>query len=500
MSALYLRQGDAQSDNSYALPVVEPVVLTPEDEPWIRELCSHCHQLPSPDVLPRGAWKKTVWQMFQNSGHGRAVQWRVDPKGVVAWFEQRAPEQFVFADVDKRRENTDRSRFSREPFGIQGPTVNPVVANIQVGDVIGDNQPEVIVCDMYNSQVLLGAIGQADRQLVTVAEVPNPCHVELADLDNDNRTDMVVANLGSFVAMDHNLGSVEWLRQSATGTFERFTLADGLGRVADAEPKDFDGDGDLDILVAEFGWFATGHLILLENNTPENGSPAFKSHIMDGLNGASHVDVADLNGDGTDERIVLYSQNHEVVRCYSHQSMLAYTVHDLYRAPSPAWGFSGSQLIDFDLDGDLDILLSNGDTFDNSILKPYHGVQWLENLGNLKFEAHDVGTLYGVYRAAAADLDSDGDLDIAACTLVPPMLQDSAESDARPSLVWFEQTTAMEFVRHQLETGRHNHPTLALSDYDQDGDIDLLVGTGQLEMSVAPQSRGCIELWLNDTK
>ena len=60
-----------------------------------------------------------------------------------------------------------------------------------------------------------------------------------------------------------------------------------------------------------------------------------------------------------------------------------------------------------------------------------------------------------------------------------------------------EQVAAGEFVRHTLESDQCHHPTLTLSDYDLDGDVDLLVGNGQLHFTVAPSERSCLDLWEN---
>ena len=65
-----------------------------------------------------------------------------------------------------------------------------------------------------------------------------------------------------------------------------------------------------------------------------------------------------------------------------------------------------------DKDGDLDVLMTHGDMFDDPILKPYHGIQWLENRGTLPFVEHTLATWPASHRAQAADLDGDGDLDI----------------------------------------------------------------------------------------
>ena len=55
-----------------------------------------------------------------------------------------------------------------------------------------------------------------------------------------------------------------WLRGGAEDDESVVVLLDGLGRVADVQPADFDRDGDLDLVVAEFGWRETGRLLMLE--------------------------------------------------------------------------------------------------------------------------------------------------------------------------------------------------------------------------------------------
>ena len=58
-------------------------------------------------------------------------------------------------------------------------------------------------------------------------------------------------------------GKVVWIRGNAPDE-EPFVLLEGVGRVADVQPCDIDQDGDLDLIVAEFGWRRTGRRVPTE--------------------------------------------------------------------------------------------------------------------------------------------------------------------------------------------------------------------------------------------
>ena len=148
--------------------------------------------------------------------------------------------------------------------------------------------------------------------------------------------------------------------------------------------------------------------------------------------------------------------------------------------------------MDLDGDGDLDVLVTNGDMLDDFRLKPYHGIRWLENRGGFPFVPHDLANLPGAHRARALDLDGDGDLDVVACAFVEFKAEGTPVSAvaAFPSLVWLEQTSPGTFVRHTLERGGR-HVSLDVGDFDGDGDVDIVVGNFRTEPGP------WIELWEN---
>jgi hypothetical protein len=115
---------------------------------------------------------------------------------------------------------------------------------------------------------------------------------------------------------------------------------------------------------------------------------------------------------------------------------------------------SDVETADLDLDGDLDLLITNGDTLDDGFpWKPYHGVSWLVNDGAGNFELRRIGILYGAHGARAVDLDRDGDLDVVASGFLPQVEPPLPQGGPRiESLVWFEHTN-QGFVPWALEDG-----------------------------------------------
>ena len=171
--------------------------------------------------------------------------------------------------------------------------------------------------------------------------------------------------------------------------------------------------------------------------------------------------------------MALIAQEFETVVAFLNEGGGKFAKRTLFSAPNPAFGCSGLQMIDLDRDGDLDAVLSNGDVYDSPLIKPYHGVSWLENRGPERpFVRHAIGAVYGAHRALGGDIDGDGDLDVVATSFLgEPYYGAMRKAVGADAVILFEQTGPGEFRRHALERETCDYPTVALGDLDGDGKV-----------------------------
>ena len=237
----------------------------------------------------------------------------------------------------------------------------------------------------------------------------NPQHFEGA-------ADVLYRNLGDGTFRDVS-------KASGISSSRGWLSAKGLGVVA----SDFDRDGDVDILVANDSVSNT----LWRNR----GDGSFEDMSLEtgfSLNGNGTTEAGmglcrgDVDGDGTlDYFVTNFSRETNTLYLNSGGWFRDATIeHHLGQPGYLALGF-GTILLDFDLDGDLDLYVANGHVLDN--------VETLHPGENIRHEQEDslyLNTGRGFFRdvsresgdcfrrrlvsrgVAAGDYDNDGDLDL----------------------------------------------------------------------------------------
>jgi len=474
------------------------------DQDQLRAVCGTCHVVPPPEILPSSRWRdEFIRMLFIRENRlppvgppatvNRMVQLPPDMQAVLPYFTTRAPEHLA-APEPWPEPSESPVQFVRRAFSVPDMPNNPAMSNVQMLDFDGDKRLDLIGTDMRQGLVVIGYPSRGST-LSPIASIPHPAHATVTDLDGDGTRDLIVGDLGTFFPADHDKGAVIWLRGLPNGRFGALWL-DGWPRVADVQPADFNGDGKNDVAVAAFGWRKTGNVTILENRSTDYSQPTFTGRALDPRTGAINAVPVDLDKDGHMDLVVLLAQEHETVVAYINTGKKDFTFEQkvLYTAPHPNWGSSGIQVVDLDKDGDPDVLFTNGDTFDDGLVKPYHGIQWLENTGAYPFVYHHLAQMAGVHRAQAADLDGDGDLDIA----VAALLAGGSDVDEKtlPALGWLEQTKPGTFVKHTIEMGFPRHATLDIGDIDGDGDVDIATGY----FAVDRPAPAWIEVWENLSK
>jgi hypothetical protein len=472
VAAWYGLSGDDAPPPPPAYPKGSHATVT---ETEVRHFCGACHAFPPPDCLPRRSWKHVVdlgYMMATQQGMKLAPPARA---AVTRFFEERAPEELP-PPPRRALSASPPVRFEVEPHAVPGLVPHPAVANVNLVHLFDARRPDILVCDMRHGRVLAFSPYAPQRGWRVLGEVPHPAHAEVVDLDGDGIKDILVASLGNFYPTDDKVGSVVWLRGQPDRTFRPVTLLSGVGRVADVQAADFDGDGKLDLLVAVFGWRATGEIRLLRNRTTDWAKPQFDSEVLDYRHGAIHVPVADLNGDGKPDFVALISQEHETVTAFFNEGGGRFRKEILFEGPHPAFGSSGIQVVDLNGDGRWDVLYTNGDALDLQLLKPYHAIWWLENRGTFPFTAHRLAVLPGAHRAVAADFRGRGRLDIFAVAYLPWETVVRVAKTPLDSVLYLEQVEPGRFVTHCLEQGSCDHATCVAGDLDGDGRPDVVVG------------------------
>lgn len=271
--------------------------------------------------------------------------------------------------------------------------------------------------------------------------------ISSADLDGDGDRDVI----GAAVAAD----DVNWYENGGgwDPSWTQHALLSELDGAHRAMPADFDLDGDVDLATAGYD---DDELSLLLN--ADGTGSDWDYFDLWSLNGPFDVKIGDLDRNGRPD-IVASAYDADRVNVYLNHFPDAWVVDSVTTTID---GPRGIDLCDVDRDGDLDVV---------AVERLADAIHWYENDdgdGTVWIE-HAVGS--GTFDDGAgvrcADLDADGDADVAAA---------GQAGDA--VFVWFNYGNGGTWTRYQMEQAVDSPWDVDVGDLDRDGDLDLAVVAG----------------------
>lgn len=390
----------------------------------------------------------------------------------VAPFSARAadnPEGTASVAASLKKAGLGVEYFSKRPIG-RPAEGTPWITDLLIVDLDGDGLKDILVCDgqlnkvSWIRQVRLGVFEETDIG----QPVAGPAHVEVADMNGDGHLDVLVSAMGVIPPSNVRTGAVIVMVNDGTNHFTNKVLLENVARVTYVAAADLNKDGRLDLVIGQFGYLE-GEIRWMENL----GDGKFKSHSLLDLPGTIHAPVADLYGNGNLDIVALVSQDSEEVHAFDGDGAGHFRDRILYGSTNKDYGSSGLCIGDVNKDGKPDVVYTNGDGFDYATpgSRPWHGVQWLENLGRKKFVYHRVGDFPGAFSPVIVDIDGDGDNDIV-CSSV---FNDWTDKNA-VSLMCFENDGSNHFTPRILAHAPTHLVVVKAADLFNDGRIELVTG------------------------
>lgn len=277
-------------------------------------------------------------------------------------------------------------------------------------------------------------------------------------IDIDGDQDLDVLSLSPY------FHEVNWHenRMKVSNNWETHLITDVENQPVRVYAEDIDKDQDMDVIIAS----DENPMLVWYEQTDSNpitwvahpiSSPPKESQKSDRK--PRCVKVADMDGDSDTDIVLGFIQRPSIV-WYENpdDKTISWKKHPI---PSRFTQARSLCCIDFDRDGDTDIVTA---CRENNILS------WYENKseGSRQWTEHQISIhVDWVHEIQVADIDNDNDFDVLVA------------SSGNHQVVWFENkgNSSIKWVRHLISDSILTVMSLITSDFDMDGDLDVVVAS-----------------------
>lgn len=326
----------------------------------------------------------------------------------------------------------------------------------------------------------------------------------IADIDNDNNQDIIGAAINS--------NEVAWWRNDGGNPIQwtKEVIDDNYGGAIYLCAEDINGDDHIDIIATA----AIAHQVCWWSNSGEVPIQWTKHIVISDYTEAHGIMAIDLDKDGKMDIVSTAAALNKITwwknETGSGTSWIEQTVDN---------NFNYTQSVcagDFNLDGHTDIVAAalnahqiawykndggnpvqwikntiannfsmahsvevceiNGDSLPDILGVAYgaHEISYWQNMGGnpITWEKHSIDNSYsGPLEVCAADIDCDGDVDVA------------GTAGIGDEVAWWsnEGGNPVQWVKHNLASNFYDAWPISLADIDNDGDIDIVAGSSTLD-------------------
>jgi len=322
-------------------------------------------------------------------------------------------------------------------------------------DLDDDGDTDVISASYYGDRVTihwnLGG-GSSWQDQVLDETFRHPVGLTTADVDGDGLTDVL--------ATATELNEVTWWRQlgGSPTAWERHSLPSPYPAGHDVVADDLDDDGDLDLVVP----FFDDDAIVTWINDGRNPASFQRRTIIQNFDYPTKIAVCDIDNDG-DLDLASVAWHDAALAWWRNDGghEISWSRHDI---AGRLQGVHWVSCADMDDDGHNDLLTASMNLGE---------ITWWRNLGgdDVSWERRAVTTeLAGAVSVEVADIDGDGDLDVAGSGWTPT-----------GGVSWWQNLGgAGSWTRHEIAPAFGESSSVHLTDVDGDGALDVLASSWSL--------------------